>query len=593
LKTFFSAMSLVLLVSASQASDLQADDEAPQAVVSNAVSSNSDESKEKPGYMRIIDSWSTSPDEVFRPAAFQEAGPANVAAPIFQDNTNRGRGLFGSPSRSRSLLSANRRSLTRQPGTNVVLGTESKGRKTTDIGQLLGKSTSSIGIATEKRSPIVTDVRVRGTQVGQLLASGSYWFPVRSDLDTLLSKIDSSIIQDVIVIKGPYASRYGPGYSFIDFELKHTPRYDNGIEVHGSSSINYATNGEQWNGRQTFWGGDEDYGFRVGYGLRSGVDYETGDGVKLPSSYKSGDLDFAFGFDIDDDHSVEFQYLRLDQSDVQLPNQINVIDFLATDSYELTYTERDGVADLLVFESWFNLTRLQGDSQDSGKRAQIPELDQENFINFIEGWNSSAGFNLALTWDMDGGQILTLGTDFRYLMQELNEFSDADFFFGNPLLSNFQLPSSYQSDAGIFIEHVNPVTDRLTIRSGGRFDWVNSDAETDADGALLFGLPSLEEFIGGAANSFDQSFELGQGFITTEYRACDHITLTSGLGFGMRAPTMAEMYSNGTFSVVMPQFALTAPFGNPLLKPEKRYQVDLGMAYDYGDKRGGVNAYHA
>ena len=163
-------MSLVLLVSASQASDLQADDEAPQAVVSNAVSSNSDESKEKPGYMRIIDSWSTSPDEVFRPAAFQEAGPANVAAPIFQDNTNRGRGLFGSPSRSRSLLSANRRSLTRQPGTNVVLGTESKGRKTTDIGQLLGKSTSSIGIATEKRSPIVTDVRVRGTQVGQLLA---------------------------------------------------------------------------------------------------------------------------------------------------------------------------------------------------------------------------------------------------------------------------------------------------------------------------------------------------------------------------------------------------------------------------------------
>lgn len=586
-------MSLVLIVSASQASRLQADDESPQAVVSNAVSSNSDESKEEPGYMRIIDSWSTSPDEVFRPASFQDAGPAPVAAPIFQDNTNRGRRLFGSPSGSRSLLSANRRSLSRQPGTNVVLGTESKGRKTTDIGQLLGKSSSSIGIATEKRSPIVTDVRVRGTQVGQLLASGSYWFPVRSDLDTLLSKIDSSIIQDVIVIKGPYASRYGPGYSFIDFELKHTPRYENGFEVHGSSSINYATNGEQWNGRQTFWGGDEDYGFRVGYGLRSGVDYETGDGVKLPSSYKSGDLDFAFGFDLDDDRSIEFQYLRLDQSDVQLPNQINVIDFLATDSYEVTYTERDGVADLLVFESWFNLTRLQGDSQDSGKRAQIPELDQENFINFIEGWNSSAGFNLALTWDMDGGQTLTLGTDFRYLMQELNEFSDADFFFGNPPLSNFQLPSSYQSDAGIFIEHVNPVTDRLTIRSGGRFDWVNSNAETDADGALLFGSPTLEEFIGGAPGVFDQSFELGQGFITTEYQACDHITLTSGLGFGMRAPTMAEMYSNGTFSTIMPQFALTAPFGNPLLKPEKRYQVDLGMAYDYGDKRGGVNAYHA
>lgn len=555
------------------------------------------ETSETPGYVRIIDSWSTSPDEVFRPVTFQEAGPASVAAPIFQGNVNRGRLLFGSPSRSRSLLSTNRRALSQQPGTSVVLGTESRGRQTTDVGQLLGKSSSSLGIATEKRSPIVTDVRVRGSQVGQLLASGSYWFPVRSDLDTLLSKIDSSIVEDVIVIKGPYASRYGPGYSFIDFDLKASPRFENGFEVHGSSSLNYSTNGEQWNGRQTFWGGDEDYGFRIGYGLRSGVDYETGDGIKLPSSYKSGDLDFAFGFDLDDNRSLEFQYLRLDQSDVQLPNQINVIDFLATDSYEVTYTERDGVADLLVFETWFNLTRLQGDSQDSGKRAQIPELDAGNFINSIEGWNTSTGYNLGLTWELDGDQSLTLGTDFRYLMGELNEFGTADFFFnpagpGAPPISNFQVPSSYQANPGIYVEHVNPVTSRLTVRTGGRFDWVNMNAETDIDGAETFGDP-LDVFVGGAAGVFDQSFELGQGYVTADYQASDYINLNGGLGFGMRAPTMAEMYSNGTFSVIMPQFAFAAPFGNPLLKPEKRYQVDLGMTYDDGQSRGGVNAYHA
>jgi hypothetical protein len=67
---------------------------------------------------------------------------------------NRGRRLFGSSSGNRSLLSANRRALSNQPGTSVVLGSESKGRQTTDVGRLLGKPSASLGIATEKRSPI-------------------------------------------------------------------------------------------------------------------------------------------------------------------------------------------------------------------------------------------------------------------------------------------------------------------------------------------------------------------------------------------------------------------------------------------------------
>lgn len=181
-------------------------------------------------------------------------------------------------------------------------------------------------------------------------------------------------------------------------------------------------------------------------------------------------------------------------------------------------------------------------------------------------------------------------------MAEYNEFGTADFFFGGAapinMLPNFQLPSAYQANPGIYIEHVNPVTDRLTVRSGGRFDWVNMNAETDLDGADTFGLP-LDVFIGGAVGVFDQSFELGQGYVTSDYQACDHINVTSGVGFGMRAPTMAEMYSNGSFSAILPQFALTAPFGNPLLKPEKRYQIDVGMTFDYETTRGGVNLFHA
>ena len=59
-------------------------------------------------------------------------------------------------------------------------------------------------------------------------ANGAYWFPVREDLDSMLSKIDPGMIQDVIVIPGPYGLRYGPGIDFIDIITADTPRYDDG-----------------------------------------------------------------------------------------------------------------------------------------------------------------------------------------------------------------------------------------------------------------------------------------------------------------------------------------------------------------------------
>jgi hypothetical protein len=163
--------------------------------------------------------------------------------------------VFGTRGVSESLLSQNRRVRSRALTADVVFGAESKFRASTDAGNLLGKSQRTLGVRGNERSPIITDTRIRGSHVGQLLASGSYWFPARPDLDTLLSKIDSRIVEDMIVIKGPYAARYGPGFNFIDIALERSPRYA-GYESHGSS-IEYKTNGDQWYGRQTVWGGSE------------------------------------------------------------------------------------------------------------------------------------------------------------------------------------------------------------------------------------------------------------------------------------------------------------------------------------------------
>ncbi|HPM80576.1 MAG TPA: TonB-dependent receptor, partial [Candidatus Anammoximicrobium sp.] len=269
----------------------------------------------------------------------------------------------------------------------------------------------------------MTDSRIRGQTTGQQLASGSYWFPARQDLDTMLSKIDSRIVQNVIVIKGPYSVLYGPGFSFYDVELLSTPRYQDGREVHGSTSLDYQTNGQQFYGRQNVWGGSDNWGVRVGYGHRTGNDYETGNGTEMPSSYKSRDMDVALGMDLSPDSHLEFSYLRLDQTDVEFPAQAFDMDFLVTDGYELTYVlENQVFFDRLTLDTWYNRTRFEGNSQRSGKRRQIPQLDDPlHFIGFTDVDAMSTGFRAATWWGEIGETQLTTGVDLRLLTQRLNE----------------------------------------------------------------------------------------------------------------------------------------------------------------------------
>ncbi len=528
--------------------------------------------------------------DVTAPTA-SSAAAHNVAASVFSNRNV-----------TRSLLSQTRQSRAAQIGSDIVLGGESRFRATTDAGSLLGKSRSTTGLSTLKRTPIVTDPRVRGSSINQLIASGSYWFPARPDMDTLLSKIDSRIIEDMIVIKGPYSARYGPGFNFIDIELIHTPRYD-GYESHGSSSLDYSSNGEQWYGRQTFWGGDENWGYRIGYGLRTGSDYKTGNGDSVLSSYKSGDIDVALGYDFSPDSSIEFNYLRLDQSDVEFPAQINDILNLHTSSYEATYVlNNQEKFDRFELEGWYNETQFNGNAQSPAKRQRIPALDQILYTGRTDARNSSTGFSASWSWLDDRGEELTVGVDLRYLKQRLNEFihtPDPDGAgpltpaFSSGVPDNFPITPAYSANPGLFLEATRPIGDRLTLRSGSRIDFVNTNAANTAAGAFAdpAGSSDLKDLL--LVDSLGRDFDLVSGFVTAEYAIDDCWKATLGGAYSMRPPTMVELYSASPFMSIMPQFGITTAFGNPGLRPEKRWQIDVGTSVDYGDVRAGANGYYA
>ncbi len=506
---------------------------------------------------------------------------------------------FGSASNvsTQSLLSESRQFSGSISNGEMISGREAAFRASSDAGNLLGESPGALGVSTQNRTPIVTDTHVRGSRTGQLLASGSYWVPARIDLDTLLSKMDSRMIESLRVIKGPYDVIYGPGFDFVDVSMLSSPRYGREMEVHGNTATEYKTNGQQLYGRQMILGGDDQWGFRVGYGHRTGNDYETGNGSFLPSSYKSRDIDVALGFDLSQNSTLELHYLRLDQTDVEFPGQIFDLDFLKTDAIDATLSvDNQPWFDQLVFETWYNQTIFRGNAQSPGKRTQIPQLDDVGLFARTEVYSRSSGFQLMGVWGEAKQAQLRAGVDFRFVLQELNEpdgqfqvqLPQGVFFFDD---QNGPVPRSYWSNPGLFADVVQPINDQWTVSMGARLDFASTNVVDEVTGnfsSIPLSNAVLLQLLG--ADTFETEFVLPAGHMTAAYKINETWTLTGAMGTAGRTPNLTELYAFGPFMAILQQ-GFTSPVGDPNLNAERLWQTDLRLDAQAERFRAGIEAF--
>ena len=97
-----------------------------------------------------------------------------------------------------------------------------------DLGEILSKSPSAAGVEVRRRNAVSSDPRIRGYRVGEFetLGDGAWFFPARQDLDTAVAKFDPGSVRDIVIVKGPYSTQYGPGFAFLDIVTLDSPRYD-------------------------------------------------------------------------------------------------------------------------------------------------------------------------------------------------------------------------------------------------------------------------------------------------------------------------------------------------------------------------------
>ncbi|MEX2176504.1 MAG: TonB-dependent receptor [Pirellulaceae bacterium] len=502
-------------------------------------------------------------------------------------------------------LEAARLEIESSPTADVIGQAEARNNPALDLGSLLRDSESVQTVAAQRRSQVAFDPHVRGYRFGQIYAQGNgeYFLPARLDLDSMLNKIDPSLISTVTVVPGPYGLRYGPGFSFIDIQTVDTPRSCCGFEWTNRFGVTARGNGGQIDGRDTFTGAGENHGFITHFGMRSGSDYRAGNGQLIPSSYNSQNALLQLGYDLSDYSKIEFRYSRLELRDTEYALQFFDIDDLATDSYNVNYREEDpGTGEISVAQVWYNYTRFNGDNQNGSKleqrsriagglndEFQTGEFSPSGIDATVNGNLASFGARASRIYGEEQGEHLRSGVDFRYVTQrtfESFQIEDVGGFL-EPDERRFSTnqPHSSLTDPGIFAEYTLPWSSYVKTSLGGRVDF----AHTHARQSEFDDTPILDEI---TDVGLPQNDILYAGYLSGEVELTPEWMLRGGVGYAERTPDLINRYSDGVFLGIL-QNGFSKVAGFPGLLKEKALQADGSVVADYGYWSGRASAFHS
>lgn len=467
---------------------------------------------------------------------------------------------------------------------SVLSATESAASAGGGLGELLNQAPS---VNVHRTTAITLDPRIRGFNSSQLNASttGMTQLKTRIDIDSLFSQIAPGIVDNVTVIDGPYSSLYGPGFAFLVADLLPAPRFVDGPQAHGAASFSNNSNGRQIATRENVWGGGPDWGVRLSWGLRSGGEYLPGhdsNDFRVPASYRQQDVFFSAGVDLTAHSRLEFQYIHQNLDNVELPGVTYDLRFSNTEQFNVRFVLQEDPKgpENAVLQFWNQRTGYAGDSSRPSKHQTFydtlivqpfPELN--GGITRTMGFSDSTGVRGLLTFGQKDAAQLTLGADYRRQQmsyQERDFLPDGTLDFQGTV---FGIPRSSLEDAGLFIHFVDPITPKLNLTVGARYDHTKAalDANDPVDAQTV--PPPNGTFRAG----FDEpTGDLGMGYAALEYKAFDWLKLSGGVAFAMRPANLTELYSMEPFSPIV-RFGNSFADGFSDLRPERDLQFDLGV----------------
>lgn len=462
-----------------------------------------------------------------------------------------------------------------------ISGDQVEARGQEDVGEFLR---GVAGLEATRRGTINLDPVIRGLQEGQVgvFVDGTRTFaagPARMDSD--LSHVGPHAVQNLRVVKGPYALSWGAGtLAAIRLEtFKPSFRTDDGWEWSGSLATSYNDNAESLDSHAGVWGSNDRFRFYLNAGRRTGDDYEAGDGAVVPADYASSEFRWRFGFRPSGNLTIDYSGGYQEQFDLDFAGRLLDATYFYTRSHTVD-AAWFGEGKVMEISGRLFVNRkdhlMNNDEKPTARpnpnrippfpiRVDLPTESNTSGGNFRVGLRAADQVNVSF------------GVDYYDVEQSASRtVSRRD--NGVVLFRDIVWPDASIEDLGGWGQVVLR-RGRARIGATVRFDEVDARARELSPFFLANTVGDPDQSESNLSAAVSTLLDLGAGW-----------SLDLGIGRAVRTASVLERYSDRFPST---KFQLAAEFvGNPLLDPEESLEFNAGLRGRVGDLLIQIDAFY-
>jgi len=470
--------------------------------------------------------------------------------------------------------------LMQKPSLSTSIPKDSNNKPAADAGEYLR---SIPGVTSGRMGGHALEPVIRGQSRSQLniINDGAFLdgsCPNRMDTPASFTDIDTA---DVVIIHRGYQSvQHGPGGSGGTILVEHhAPTFEDGQNVKGRLDGSYESNGDIWSTAGNISARSGNVYARINAHYKDAGNYEDGDGDEVRTAFR------YYGGSADIGYSDEATLINLGVShevtrDTLFPGA-------GMDS-----PEGDGTTIRAKFTHDFGgngpLKALKMDIYRSHSYHVMDNFslrDRTMMFRRSELETVTYGGRLAVDLQQDDTDI-TLGMDVKNLNHE-------GFRFGHNMdrtnmtpIQSVLMPDAAIRNIGLFAEATKPLSDKMRIKAGLRYDNVKSSAD-NADMKNTLVIPPMtpmspnmlyQKYYGVTATS--QTDNTLGGLLRLEYDITDDAAFYMGLSRSNRSANTVERYNASLMgdSLLPSGEVINGSWvGNPGLAPEKHTQFDMGI----------------
>ncbi len=378
-------------------------------------------------------------------------------------------------------------------------------------------------------------------------------------MDPITTHIIPEEISKIEIIKGPYTVRYGATFGGIINLVTQKPDYeDHGLQ--GKVSGGYESNGNSLVNLVQLQYIQDKYDIVANAGYRDFGNYEDGDGIEIPSSFRSTDYGIKIGYNLTEDQRIQAHWRQSFGRDVlhaALPMDTEY-DNSSIISLDYKLDNIGEIAKSLTAKAYYSYV------DHLMTNVNRPSFMMTEASSAVDA--TTAGGKIELNWKPAEKLNVFSGLDALHIARDGGRTRLVKIMNGSPLPMPMEFndkvwQDSYITDLGLFTEVKYSISAKTIFTAGIRYDNVVSDIQDPEDDfAAMYDLEKRTEHNVSATVSIKKSVS-------------DKFTIEAAYGRGVRSANMIERFINH-FTVGQDPYEY---IGNPNLKAEVNNQFEIGF----------------